>query len=195
VRFLPNSQRVELGLPGGPIDNPDFVWHMGDVLAVDERPPDPPRPVVCLDETSRQLLADARPPEPPAPGRPARQDPEDVRVSDLLTRLDRARCVKDLVDIHYRDAKRIALVMDHLNTHSPASLYAAIPPPEAARLAAKLESHHSPEHGSWLNMAEIELGVSERQCPRRRHDRLAGHHRRRARQTAPALPGKRALTP
>jgi hypothetical protein len=161
---------------------------MEDVLAVYERPPDPTRPVVCLDETSRQLLADARPPTPPAPGRAARFDPEYVRggvvnlflateplggrrhvlVSDQRTRLDWARCVKDLVDLRYPDAERIVLVTDQLNTHSPASLYAAFPPAEAARLAAKLEIHHTPKHGSWLNMAEIELSVLERQCLRRR---------------------------
>ena len=161
---------------------------MEDVLAVSARPLDPARPVVCLDETSRQLLADARPPMPPAPGRAARSDPEYVRggvanlflvteplagrrhvlVSDQRTRLDFAACVKDLVDIRYPDAERIVLVMDQLNTHSPASLYAAFPPAEAARLAAKLEIHYTPKHGSWLNMAEIELSVLARQCLRRR---------------------------
>jgi hypothetical protein len=167
---------------------------MEDVLDVDERPPDPARPVVCLDETSRQLRADARPPLPPAPGRPARHDPEYVRggvanlflvteplrgwrhvvVSGQRTRLDFARCVKELVDVHYPHAERIVLVMDQLNTHSPASLYAAFPPAEAKRLTDKLEIHHTPKHGSWLNMAEIELGVLERQCLRRRiEDRAA----------------------
>jgi hypothetical protein len=161
---------------------------MEDVLAVYERPPDPARPVVCLDETSRQLLADARPPTPAAPGRAARCDPEYVRggvanlflateplrgrrhvlVSDQRTRLDWARCVKDLVDVHYPAAERLVLVMDQLNTHTPASLYAAFPPAEAKRLADKLEIHFPPKHGSWLNMAEIELGILERQCLRRR---------------------------
>jgi hypothetical protein len=161
---------------------------MEDVLAVYERAPDPARPVVCLDETSRQLLADARPPTPAAPGRAARFDPEYVRggvanlflvteplagrrhvlVSDQRTRLDFAACLKDLVDVRYPAAERIVLVMDQLNTHSPASLYAAFPPAEAARLSAKLEIHHTPKHGSWLNMAEIELSALERQCLRRR---------------------------
>jgi hypothetical protein len=161
---------------------------MEDVLAVYERPYDPARPLVCLDETSRQLLADARPPSPPAPGRPARHDPEYVRggvvnlflateplrgwravlVSDQRTRLDFARCVQELVDVHYPEAERIVLVLDQLNTHSPASLYAAFPPAEAQRLAAKLEVHHTPKHGSWLNMAELELSALERQCLRRR---------------------------
>jgi hypothetical protein len=161
---------------------------MEDVLDVYERPFDPARPVVCLDETSRQLLADARPPLPPAPGRPARHDPEYVRggvanlflvteplrgwrsvlVSDQRTRLDFARCVKELVDVHYPAAERVVLVLDQLNTHSPASLYAAFPPAEAKRLADRLEIHHTPKHGSWLNMAEVELAVCQRQCLRQR---------------------------
>jgi DDE superfamily endonuclease len=161
---------------------------MEDVLDVHARPYDPARPVVCLDETSRQLLGDARPPLPPVPGRAARHDPEyvrggvanvflvaeplggwrQVRVSDQRTRLDFAHCVKDLVDVHYPDADRIVLVLDQLNTHSPASLYAAFPPEEAKRLADKLEIHHTPKHGSWLNMAELELSVLQRQCLRRR---------------------------
>lgn len=161
---------------------------MEDVLDVYERPPDPARPVVCLDETSRQLLGEVRPPAPPAPGRPARHDPEYARggvanlflvteplrgwravlVSDQRARLDFARCVKELVDVHYPAADKVVLVLDQLNTHSPASLYAAFPPAEAKRLADRLEVHHTPKHGSWLNMAELELGVLERQCLRRR---------------------------
>lgn len=161
---------------------------MEDVLDVYERPHDPARPVVCLDETSRQLLGEARPPLPPTPGRPARHDPEYVRggvanvflltapllgwrevlVSDQRTRLDWARCVKHLADACYPDAERIVLVMDQLNTHSPASLYAAFPAAEARRLAGRIEIHHTPKHGSWLNVAEIELAVLERQCLRQR---------------------------
>jgi hypothetical protein len=156
---------------------------MEDVLAVYERPLDPNRPVVCLDETSRQLLGEARPPTPLAPGQPARHDPEYVRggvvnlflvteplrgwrailVSDRRTRLDFAACVKELVEVHYPEAERIVLVLDQLNTHSPASLYAAFPPAEAKRLADRLEIHHTPKHGSWLNMAELELSVLARQ--------------------------------
>jgi hypothetical protein len=161
---------------------------MEDVLDVYTRSYDPARPVVCLDETSRQLLAEVRPPLPAAAGRPARHDPEYVRggvvnlflvteplrgwrqvgVSDRRTRLDWAHCVKDLVDVHYPDAERIVLVLDQLNTHSPASLYEAFPPAEAKRLADRLEVHHTPKHGSWLNMAEIELGILQRQCLDRR---------------------------
>jgi hypothetical protein len=161
---------------------------MEDVLEVYRRPYDPARPVVCLDETSRQLLAETRPPLPAAPGRAARHDPEYVRggvanlflateplrgwrtvlVSDQRTRLDFARCVKELVDVHYPTAARIVLVLDQLNTHSPASLYAAFPPAEAKRLADRLEIHYTPKHGSWLNMAELELSALERQCLRQR---------------------------
>ena len=157
---------------------------MEDVLDVDERPFDPARPVVCLDETSRQLLGEVRPPQPPAPGRPARHDPEYARggvanlflateplrgwrtvlVSDRRTRLDFARCVQELVDVHYPTAGKIVLVLDQLNTHTPASLSAAFPPAEAKRLADRLEIHYTPKHGSWLNMAEIELSVLARQC-------------------------------
>ena len=161
---------------------------MEDVLGVYHRPYDPSRPVACLDETSRQLLGDMRAPLPPAPGRPARHDPEyvrggvvnlflvteplrgwrQVRVSDQRTRLDWAACVKELVDVHFPHAAQIVLVLDQLNTHSPASLYDAFPPAEARRLAERLEIHHTPRHGSWLNMAELELAVLQRQCLRRR---------------------------
>lgn len=161
---------------------------MEDVLDIYRRPPDPARPVICLDETSRQLLSEVRSPEPVAPGKPARHDPEyarggvanlflvceplrswrQVRVSEQRTRVDWAACVKELVDIHYPTAERIVLVMDQLNTHSPASLYEAFAPTEAKRLADKLEIHHTPKHGSWLNMAEIELSVLQRQCLDRR---------------------------
>ena len=157
---------------------------MEDVLDVYQRPLDPARPLVCLDETSRQLLADTREPLPVAPGQPARHDPEyvrggvvncflvtaplqgwrDVQVSDHRTRLDWAHCVRDLVETHFPDAAKVVLVLDQLNTHTPASLYAAFPPTEAKRIADKLEIHYTPKHGSWLNMAEIELSVLQRQC-------------------------------
>jgi hypothetical protein len=161
---------------------------MEDVLDVYQRPEDPSRPVVCLDETSRQVLANTRAPLPPAPGQPARHDPEyardgvanlflvteplrgwrQVRVSERRTRIDWAHCIQELIDVHYPRAERLVLVMDHLNTHSPASLYEAFPPTEAKRLADKLEIHYTPTHGSWLNMAEIELSVLQRQCLDRR---------------------------
>jgi len=161
---------------------------MEDVLDVYQRPGDSTHPVVCLDETSRQVLADVRSPLPTTPGHPARHDPEytregvinlflvteplrgwrQVRVSDQRTRIDWATCVKTLVDVHYPDAERIVLVMDQLNTHSPASLYEAFPPAEAKRLADRLEIHYTPKPGSWLNMAEIELSALQRQCLNRR---------------------------
>jgi len=161
---------------------------MEDVLDVYTRPFDPARPVVCLDETSRQLLAETRPRQPPAPGRPERHDPEyvrggvvnlflvteplrgwcDVRVSDQRTRIDWAHCVRDLVDVHYPEAEMVVLVMDQLNTHSPASLYETFAPAVAKRVTDKLEIHYTPKHGSWLNMAELALSALQRQCLDRR---------------------------
>jgi hypothetical protein len=157
---------------------------MEDVLDVYTQPYDPRRPQVCLDEASRQLLADIRPPLPVAPGQPARVDSEyerhgtaamfmvceplagrrHVRVRDRRTAVDWAHVVKEVVDELYPAAERIVLVMDNLNTHTPASLYEAFPPAEAKRLADKLEIHYTPKHGSWLNMAELELSVLARQC-------------------------------
>ncbi len=161
---------------------------MEDVLDVYTRPYDPARPVVCLDETSRQLLGEVTPPQPIRPGTPARQDYEyvrggvcnlfmvtepvrgwrHVRVSARRTRLDWADTIKELVDVHYPTVEKIVLVMDNLNTHTPASLYEAFPPAEAKRLADRLEIHYTPKHGSWLNMAEIELAALSRQCVDRR---------------------------
>ena len=138
-----------------------------------------------------------RPSVPVAPGSPARRDPEDARggvakfflvteplrgwravtVSERRTRLDVAACIKELVHIHHPEAERIVLVLDQLNTHTPASLYAAFPAAEAKRLAAKLEIHASPKHGSWLTIAERELSVPQRQCLRQRlPDRAAVDH-------------------
>jgi hypothetical protein len=171
-----------------PEHDAEFVWRMEDVLEVYTRAYDPRRPQVCLDETSRQLLAQVTPPRPPAPGQPAREDSEyerrgvcnaflvceplrgwrDVTVSQRRTRIDWAHCVKDLVDVHYPDAEQIVLVQDNLNTHTPASLYEAFEPAEAKRLADRLELHYTPKHGSWLNMAEIELSVLAEQCLDRR---------------------------
>lgn len=171
-----------------PTADPAFVAQMEDVLGVYARPYDPAHPVVCLDETSRQLLGETRDPLPVTMGRAARYDPEYVRggVAQLFliteplrgwrhvivgarrTRLEFAACIKELVDVQYPEAARIALVMDQLNIHSIASLYAAFPPAEARRIAAKLEIHHTPKHGSWLNMAELELSVLARQCLRQR---------------------------
>jgi hypothetical protein len=161
---------------------------MEDVLEVYHRPYDARVPQVCLDETSKQLLADARPSLGAASGRPARVDYEyrrggtanlflaceplrgrrHVAVTERRTRTDWAHFVKALLDVHYPDAERVVLVMDNLNVHSPGSLYEAFPPAEAKRLADRLELHYTPKHGSWLNIAEIELSVLARQCLDRR---------------------------
>ncbi len=160
---------------------------MEDVLCVYQRPYDPNKPMVCIDEKSVQLIGDVRDPLPIAAGRAARVDYEyqrkgtanlfiafeplanwrDVQVTERRTKKDWAAYVKHLVDGRYRDAHRVVLVMDNLNTHTPASLYEAFEPAEAKRLADKLEIHYTPKHGSWLNMAEIELSVLGRRLPRR----------------------------
>jgi hypothetical protein len=171
-----------------PEANPEFVWHMEEVLDVYTRPYDPRRPQVCLDETSHQLLGEVIPPLPPVPGRPAREDDEyvwrgvcnlflvcgplrgwrHVSVGDRRTRSDFAHVVKELVDVHYPDAERIVLVLDNLNTHTPASLYEAFPPAEAKRLSDQSKLHYTPKHGNWLNTAETELRVLAGQCLDRR---------------------------
>ncbi len=165
-----------------------FVWRMEDVLEVYTRPYDPRFPQVCMDELPEQLLADTRPPEPPAPGRPGRVDYEYERrgtanlflfceplagvrwvdATERRTAVDWAHEIQDLVDVRYPEAEKIVLVMDNLNTHSPGSLYEAFPPAQARRLADRLEIHHTPTHGSWLNVAEIELRVLSGQCLERR---------------------------
>ena len=161
---------------------------MEDVLEVYQRPFDPKRPLVCMDEISKQLLADSRPPLPMQPGQPERYDYEYVRhgtantfmffapllswrhlkVTAQRTRIDWAEAMREVNDVHFHDAEAIVAVMDNLNTHGPASFYEAFEPAEARRLAAKLEIHYTPKHGSWLNMAEIELSVFDRQCLDRR---------------------------
>jgi len=166
---------------------------MEDVLDIYQRPYDPKRPQVCLDEASKQLIGQTRTPVPCAPGQPARVDYEYVRngtanlfmvfeplagtrhvkVTQRRTKKDWACCVKELVDQMYPLAERIVLVMDNLNTHGPASLYEAFEPAEAKRIADKLEIHYTPKHGSWLDMAEIELGILSRQCLDRRIDNVA----------------------
>jgi hypothetical protein len=161
---------------------------MEDVLEVYHRPYDRKRPVVCLDETFKQLIGETREPLPPMPGQVERYDSVYVRngvaslfmtfeplagwrhveLGDSRTAVDWARVVKGLVDARrYKDAEKIVLVMDQLNTHTPASLYEAFTPDEAKRLADKLEIHHTPKHGSWLNMAEIELSAFQRDLPQR----------------------------
>jgi hypothetical protein len=171
---------------------------MEDILEVYHRPHDPERPVVCLDETSKQLIAETRVPIPAKPGRPARHDYEyerngtanlfmpalrtasvgglfgplegwrHVEVTDRHTAMDYAHLLKQLSDDHFPNAAKIVLVQDNLNTHKPASLYEAFPAKEARRLVERFEWHYTPKHGSWLDMAESELSVLSRQCLDRR---------------------------
>ena len=165
---------------------------MEDVLDVYATPLDPARPVVCMDEKPYQLLAHARDPIPAAPGRDRREDSEYVRhgtcsvfvwVEPLAgwrhvdaqprrTRIDWARQVERLLTVDYPDAATVVLVMDNLNTHTIGSLYEAFAPAKARALAQRLEIHHTPTHGSWLNIAEIELSALARQCLDRRIDDL-----------------------
>ena len=157
---------------------------MEDVLEVYHRPYDPRRPVICLDEASKQLIGETRTPLPAAPGQPERFDYEYVRngtanlfmvteplagwrhveVTERRTGRDFAQVLRWLADDLLAGADKIVLVMDNLNTHTLASLYQAFPPAEARRLAERFEVHHTPKHGSWLNIAEIELSVLGRQC-------------------------------
>ena len=159
---------------------------MEDVLGVYQRPFDVDRPLVCLDEASKQLVAETRKAISAKPGKARRIDAEyrrcgtasvfmlnvplegkrHVRVREQRTRKDFAEVVRELCDVLYADAETIVLVMDQLNTHNVASLYEAFTPAEAHRLAERLEIHHTPKHGSWLNMAEIELSILSRQCMR-----------------------------
>ncbi len=161
---------------------------MEDVLDVYERPHDPRCPVVGMDETSKQLVGETRTPLPAVPGHPARVDYEyerkgvanlflwveplagrrHVAVTERRTKADWAHFIRDLVDVHYPTAERVVLVLDNLNTHVGAALYETFPAAEARRLRRKLELHYTPQHGSWLNVAEIELSVLTAQCLDRR---------------------------
>ena len=171
-----------------PKANGAFVAAMEDVLEVYHRPHDPARPLVCLDETSKQLVAETRTPLPVRPGKPARHDYEyrrngvanlfmlfaplegwrQVKVTRQRTAIDYAHVLRELADIHFAKASKIVLVQDNLNTHVPGSLYEAFEPQEARRLVERFEWHYSPKHGSWLNLAESELAVLARQCLNRR---------------------------
>jgi DDE superfamily endonuclease len=175
-----------------PQANADFVCAMEDVLEVYKRPYDPARPVVCLDETSKQLIGETRTPIPAEPGQLQRIDYEYerkgtanlfmifeplagrrwVEVTQRRTAVDFAAVIRRLADEYYPGAQKIVLVMDNLNTHKLASLYEAFTPEEARRLAERLEIHYTPKHGSWLDMAETELSVLARQCLNRRIDSL-----------------------
>lgn len=175
-------------MPAGP--SADYVANMEDVLDVYHRPYDPQRPVVCMDECSKQLIGEVRDPLPPKPGQVAKYDSEYERkgtanvfmaveplagkrkvcVTDRRTRVDWAQFIRTLLLTVYPEAVKVILVMDNLNTHSIASLYEAFDPATARSLAERLEIHYTPKHGSWLNMAETELSVLSGQCLDRRID-------------------------
>ena len=166
---------------------------MEDILTVYTRPHDSARPLLCLDETSKQLTAETRVPMAMAPGRPARHDYEykrngtanlfmlfaplegwrHLKVTAQRRAIDYAQILKETCDLHFPQARTIVLVQDNLNTHGPASLYRAFPPAEARRIAERFEWHYTPKHGSWLNLAEAELSVLARQCLARRIPDLA----------------------
>lgn len=167
-----------------PDGNGAFVAAMEDVLSVYLRPYDPMYPVVCMDESSKQLVGEVARPIPMAPGHPVLKDDEyvrngvaeifmaveplagfrEVQITERRTMEDWAVFIRSLVDGRYAAAQRIVLVMDNLNTHGTASLYEAFPAAEALRITQRLEIHYTPKHGSWLNVAEIELSVFKRQC-------------------------------
>ena len=175
-----------------PKANAEFVWKMEDVLEAYKRPYDPKRPVVCLDETSKQLVGEVATPVPATPGHVTQYDYEyvrngvanlfmmfeplagqrDVEVTARRTKKEYAECLRRLADERYPDTEVIVLVQDNLNTHTPASLYEAFGPQEARRLTERFEWHYTPKHGSWLDMAEIELGILGRQCLARRIDNV-----------------------
>jgi transposase len=164
--------------------NAEFVYRMEDVLEVYHRPYDPRLPKLCMDEGSKQVLAHTREPIKMEVGEPERVDYEyerkgvcsvflcmepetgvcQVRVSQRRTKKDWALFMREVIDLHYPHAEKIVLVMDNLNTHTPSSFYEVFAPAEARRLTEKLEIHFTPKHGSWLNMAEIELSILARQC-------------------------------
>jgi hypothetical protein len=165
-----------------------FVAAMEDILAVSARPVDARVPLICFDEGGKELVDHLVPPRPVAPGRPAREDSaylrrgaanlflacapylgwRQVRVTARRTAVDFAHALRDLVDQQFPAADRIVLVTDNLNTHTPAALYQTFPPAEARRILTRLEWHYTPKHGSWLNMAELELSAVARQCLARR---------------------------
>jgi hypothetical protein len=174
-----------------------FVWRMEDILDLYAEPYDRRYPVVCFDESPYHLVSETRQPLPVAPGRPARYDYEyrregtcnlflffqplagwrHVEVTARRTAQDFAQCMKALVDIHFPKAALISVVLDNLNTHTPAALYEVFPPAEARRILSKLDLRYTPKHGSWLNMAEVEFAVLADQClDRRLPDRDMARH-------------------
>jgi DDE superfamily endonuclease len=171
-----------------PAANGAFVAQMEDVLDVYTRPEDPACPLVCMDEASKQLVGETRVPLPARPGDTAHYDYEyerhgvanlflffaplagwrHVQVTERRTKMDWAYAMRDVVDIYFPDAPTICVVLDNLNTHVAGSLYEAFAPAEARRILERLDLHYTPKHGSWLNMAELELSVLSRQCLDRR---------------------------
>lgn len=161
---------------------------MEDVLDVYARPYDPKHPLVCFDESNKEQHIEVETPLPMEPGQPQRYEStferngvsnlfmffaplhnwRHVKVTNRRTALDWAHCMQELIDVHFPDAEQVVVVQDNLNTHTPAALYAAFAPAEAKRIWDRLELHYTPKHGSWLNMAEIELSVLSRQCLDRR---------------------------
>ena len=171
-----------------PDANGEFVAAMEDILEVYKRPRDEKRPLVCMDEQPMQLIKETRVPLPAVPGHPERYDYEyerngtannfmftapledwrKVSIRERKTKRDWAEEIRELVDVDFRDAEKVVLVMDNLNTHTPGALYEAFSPEEARRILERLEIHYTPKHGSWLNMAETELSVLTKQCLARR---------------------------
>jgi transposase len=178
--------KVEWKIP--PKANAAFVAAMEDVLDVYARPYDPRRPLVCFDESNKEQHIEVITPLPIKEGEPERFEStferngvsnlfmffaplhnwRHVKVTDRRTNADWAECMRELVDVHFPDATQVVVVQDNLNTHTPAALYSAFAPQEAKRIWDRLEFHYTPKHGSWLNMAEIELSVLSRQCLDRR---------------------------
>lgn len=171
-----------------PARDASFVAAMEDLLELYLAPPNPVMPLVCLDEAGKELQAHTRAPQPLTVGQPAREDPEYTRhgsaslflccaphlgwrhvaVTEQRTRVEWAQVMRDLVDVHFPEADRLIVVMDNLNTHRLSSLYHTFPAPEARRIARKLDLRFTPVHGSWLNIAELELRVLSSQCLARR---------------------------
>lgn len=166
----------------------EFVWRMEDILDLYAEPYDPRYPTVCFDEVPYQLISETRQPWPVQPGQPARYDYEyrrqgtcnlflflqplagwrHVKVTQQRTKQDFAYCMQDLAALHFIEAQKIKVVLDNLNTHTPAAFYETFPAEQARQLARKIEFHYTPKHSSWLNMAEVEISVLYEQCLDRR---------------------------
>jgi hypothetical protein len=175
-----------------PTVSAEFVWHMEDILELYAEPSYPRYPVVCFDEKLYQLVSEVRQPLPAVPGKPGRYDYEyrregtgnlfiffqplrgwrHIKVTERRTARDFAQCMRELVDVHFPRAALISVVLDNLNTHTPAALYETFAPAEARRILRKLDLRYTPKHGSWLNMAEVEFAVVSTQCL----DRRVGDH-------------------